>query len=129
MPAYSDDTTSLDEETMQTAATPVLLSIDFPFDGPWGKDLAAQLAPLAHHIAASSGLKWKLWTENRQTRRAGGIYLFSDQPCAQAYLKEHVTRLQGFGITDIRAEEFEMNDLLNEITASPAGAPGKHGTA
>ena len=55
----------------------VLLQVDFPFTGPWGDEMAAGMEALAVSIAQEPGLLWKIWTENRETDEAGGIYLFA----------------------------------------------------
>lgn len=96
-----------------------LLQIDFPFEGPFGDAMAEQLAELAVSIAQESGLIWKIWTENAQERTAGGVYLFSDEPSARAYLHKHQERLKGFGIEDIRARIFAVNDTLSHTTRAP----------
>jgi hypothetical protein len=99
-----------------------LLQMDFPFDGPWGEEMAAELDPLARDIAGEDGLLWKIWTENREARRAGGIYLFADADSAQHYRKKHEERLAAFGITGIEARSFTVNRPLSEITRAPLNA-------
>ncbi|MBS0544336.1 MAG: monooxygenase [Proteobacteria bacterium] len=96
-----------------------LLQIDFPFDGPWGEDMAAAMEALARDIAATPGLKWKIWTESRDKRRAGGIYLFEDAAAAARYRDIHVPRLESFGVRDIRALEFDVNETLGRIDRAP----------
>lgn len=97
-----------------------LLQIDFPAAGPWGDAMAEAYKPLAELIAQTPGLLWKLWTEDEATQTAGGIYLFSSRDAAEAYLAIHSARLTSFGITDIRAKLFTINDSLTAITH---GAP------
>ena len=83
--------------------------------GAWStafKDLAAI-------IGRSPGLRWKIWTENEAEGIGGGIYLFEDDDCAQAYLEEHTARLEGFGITDIRAKLLHVNEQLTELNGGP----------
>lgn len=93
-----------------------LLQIDFPYSGPWGEEMAAMHAGLGELIAQTPGLAWKIWTENPKTGEAGGIYLFVDEQSASKYLKEHVARLNGFGIQNVRARLFDVNEGLNKIT-------------
>ena len=93
-----------------------LLQIDFPFAGPFGADMAAALGGLARDIASEAELEWKIWTENAETGKAGGIYLFADAGNAARYLEKHVKRLEGFGITGINAETFSINPALSAIT-------------
>ena len=98
---------------------PTLLQIDFPMQGPWGDELAAAFSDLAGVIGRSPGLRWKIWTENQETCESGGIYLFEDSDSAQAYLEEHTARLEGFGITGIRARLFDVNEPLSQLNAGP----------
>lgn len=97
-------------------AAAVLLQIDFPSPGPWGDEMTTAYSDLARDIAATSGLRWKLWTENRADGQAGGIYLFDDEASAENYRDRHTTRLAGFGLTDIRAVLFTVNPSLSAIT-------------
>lgn len=99
-----------------------LLQIDFPFTGPWGDEFAAVCDGLARDIAAEPGLRWKLWTENRTTGRAGGIYLFDDAATCARYLEKHRVRLAGFGITELAVQVFDVNPALSAITHAPLPA-------
>ena len=100
---------------------PRLLQIDFPYAGPWGDGMAAASRELAEDIARAPGLRWKIWTENPETGRAGGIYLFDDAASADAYLRMHTERLTRFGITGIHAEAFDVNEALTRIDRGPVG--------
>ncbi|SDI85948.1 monooxygenase [Lutimaribacter saemankumensis] len=93
-----------------------LLQIDFPMSGPWGDEMTAAFGDLAHDIAGEAGLVWKVWTENAETGRGGGIYVFETTEAAQAYLEKHSKRLEGFGITGIEAKLFQVNHDLSAIT-------------
>jgi hypothetical protein len=50
----------------------MLLQIDFVDARPTAEDKTAALTQLAHNIAQTLGLVWKIWTENPDTREAGG---------------------------------------------------------
>ena len=100
-------------------ARPVLLQVDFPFAGPWGAAMTGAMHDLATDIASEEGLLWKIWTENEITGRAGGIYLFSDQAAAERYRLKHTARLHAFGIQDIVAHHFEVNEALTQLTRGP----------
>ncbi|MFA5460994.1 MAG: monooxygenase [Sulfurimonas sp.] len=97
----------------------VLLQIDFPYNGPFGKDMLEASADLAKSIAKERGLISKIWTENKETKEAGGIYLFQDLSSLEAYLEMHTARLQSFGIKDIRSKIFNINEDLSKITKAP----------
>lgn len=96
-----------------------LVQFDFPTQGPWEEEMTAAYAPLAEDIARTPGLRWKIWTEHAETRMAGGIYLFDDEGSARAYVTMHTNRLQGFGVTGIRALFFDVNETLTRITRGP----------
>lgn len=98
---------------------PVLLQVDFPFQGPWGDEMAASMQELAASIAGEPGLLWKIWTENAETQSAGGIYLFSDRDNAQRYLEMHTARLQSFGIPQVNGQIFDVNTTLSAIDRAP----------
>jgi len=97
----------------------LLLQIDFPYNGPTGDEMAEGFKELADSIAKESGLVWKIWTENKETKEAGGIYIFENMPSLEAYLEMHTKRLQSFGVTNIRSKIFEVNEKLSAITKAP----------
>jgi len=97
----------------------ILLQVDFPFAGPWGKAMTEALQGLAESIAQEPGLIWKIWTENPATREAGGIYLFADRESAEAYLAMHTARLKSFGIPQVNGKLFEINGDLSAIDRAP----------
>lgn len=92
-----------------------LLQIDFPIEGPFGANMTEAFSDLAKDIAIEEGLIWKIWTENAETKEAGGIYLFQDVENANRYLKKHTERLNSFGIKDITAKVFDVNIPLSQI--------------
>ncbi len=93
-----------------------LLQIDFPHNGPYGKDLAIAMTELAESIANEPGCLWKIWTENEITREAGGIYLFSDEETLNNYVEMHTKRLVNYGISNINLKIFDVNEHLSAIT-------------
>ncbi|HUN87589.1 MAG TPA: monooxygenase [Terriglobales bacterium] len=99
-----------------------LLQIDFPSHGPWGEDLTKMATDLAHLLSKTSGLVWKIWTENSRTGDCGGIYLFTDESSANNFLKEHLPRLESMGIKDVRAKVLDVNESLSQITRAPISA-------
>jgi len=96
-----------------------LLQVDFPYPGPWGDEMASAMTGLAQSITNEPGLLWKLWTENQARGEAGGIYLFSDLPSAEAYLEMHTARLKSFGIAQVNGKIFAVNDALSRINRAP----------
>jgi len=96
-----------------------LLQFDFGFDGPWGADLEAACRDLAADISAQPGLIWKLWGENRDTRRSGGVYLFETPQAADAYVAKHTPRLAAFGVADPGLSRFTPNLPLSRATRAP----------
>ena len=108
--------TDTNSDALPPEETLWLVQVDFPSDGPFGDDMANGYAELAHSIAQEPGLIWKLWTENSETGEAGGVYLFTTEEDARAYLAMHSARLAGWGITGIRGKVFQVNRSLSQIT-------------
>ncbi len=96
-----------------------ILQIDFPFDGPFGEAMSEAMRPLATDIAREDGLLWKIWTEDADTRQAGGVYLFGNHAAAQAYLDKHEQRLHAAGVQNIRSRIFTVNQPLSQINKAP----------
>lgn len=99
----------------------VLLQIDFPFAGPFGDEMSAGFSDLAATINDEPGFIWKVWTEHASRQEAGGIYLFTDEASAQAYLHKHTQRLQGFGVSGIQAKIFQVNETLSALNKACLG--------
>ena len=97
----------------------ILLQVDFPYTGPWGPAMTEAMRGLAESIAQEPGLLWKIWTENAETKEAGGVYLFTDRACAEAYLTMHVARLKSFGVAQVSAKIFDVNCGLSAIDRAP----------
>ncbi|HEV2915127.1 MAG TPA: monooxygenase [Pyrinomonadaceae bacterium] len=93
-----------------------LLQIDYLFSGPWGPEMAEEYSELAHRIADVPGLVCKVWTENRETGEAGGIYLFEDEASLDAYAVGKIERLKSAGVKEVRAKKFDVNEPLTRIT-------------
>lgn len=97
-------------------SAPTILQMDFPYPGPFGAAMTAQLEGLAQDIAAEPGLIWKVWTENAEAGRAGGLYAFETAEQAADYQARHTARLEGFGVSGIEAKVFQANTALSAIT-------------
>lgn len=92
-----------------------LLVFEFPSTGPFGADAAEAYRELAEDIATEKDLVWKVWTEDPQREVAGGVYLFASEDAAEGYVEKHTKRLEGFGITGIKAVKYQVNEALSEI--------------
>lgn len=46
-----------------------LIQIDFPHNGPFGKEMSDFMADLAKDIANEAGLEFKIWTENEERKK------------------------------------------------------------
>lgn len=93
-----------------------ILQVDFPHDGIFGEEFSKAFVDLANDISKEEGLLWKLWTENEETKEAGGIYLFSNEADAKRYLDKHIKRLESFGYINIRGKIFKVNEALSKVT-------------
>jgi len=96
-----------------------LLQVDFKFEGPFGEEMSNMLIDLAKSINDEPGMIWKIWTENKESKLAGGVYLFENEETAQDYLAMHSARLTAMGVTDIRGIIFDFNAPLTEINKGP----------
>lgn len=101
---------------------PTILQVHFPFEGPFGKAMVDAMAPLAQSINDEPGLLWKIWTEDPEKKRAGGVYLFTSQENAEAYCKMHTARLKDLGVTNIDAQILAANEPLSTINNGPLGS-------
>lgn len=95
--------------------------VEFSSPGPFGDEAAEAYAELAADIAQEEGLIWKVWTENPEHNRAGGVYLFETAEAAQRYAAKHTKRLEGFGISEITSATWGVNDHLS-TAATPTRA-------
>ncbi|WP_432358753.1 monooxygenase [Sporosarcina sp. UB5] len=98
---------------------PYLLQVDFPFEGPFGEEMTKAFTDTAKSINNEEGVIWKIWTEYEETKEAGGVYLFETEQHAENYLAMHTKRLNGFGITDIQAKIFNVNESLSRLNNGP----------
>ncbi len=96
-----------------------LLQVDFDFAGPFGAEMAAAMSDLAKSINQEPGLIWKIWTQDEETGKAGGIYLFENEETAKSYLEMHSARLKAMGIQDVRGLVFDINQDLSAINNAP----------
>lgn len=92
-----------------------ILQVDFPHNGIFGEEFSKAFVDLANDISNEDGLLWKIWTENKDEKIAGGIYLFSNKNDAKRYLDKHTKRLESFGYKNIRAKIFDVNLPLSQI--------------
>ncbi|EFD2403087.1 YdhR family protein, partial [Escherichia coli] len=46
---------------------------------------------------------------------AGGIYLFTDEKSALAYLEKHTAQLKKLGVEEVVAKVFDVNEPLSQI--------------
>ena len=92
---------------------------DFPARKAGGEEQARALRALAHDIAAEPDLIWKIWTEDTEAGRSGGIYLFRNRVSAEAYHAKHAARLKAAGVTWIEATYRSYNAELTAITRGP----------
>ena len=99
-----------------------LVQFDFPYEGPFGDEMAAAYRGLAESINEEPGFLWKIWLENAATAESGGIYLFADAASAEAYVRKHAARLGEFGITNINAKVFDVNVELTRVNRAPLPA-------
>jgi hypothetical protein len=97
-----------------------ILMITFKFAGSKA-DYLDTFREVAAPIAATAGLRWKIWPWNEEDQMGGGIYLYEDAASAQAYLGGPIAA--GLGqiptVSEISVKQFEVLDSLTKITRGP----------
>ena len=100
-----------------------LVQVNFPHQGPWGDEMVTAFTELAESINSEPGFLWKVWIENQPEQASGGVYLFATREHAEAYVRMHTERLEGFGITGVTATFSDVNvpfSTLNRATLTSA---------
>src|SRR3546814_16642638 len=105
--------------------TMTILQGDFPFEGPWGTQLAEEFHGLARDIASEPSLVWKYWTENEEANRAAGIYPFTTLPAAETSAKKHIPRLTEAGVRALVPWDFARNSRSAALTGAHLHASGR----
>jgi hypothetical protein len=78
------------------------------------------VAPMAEAIANVDGLEWKIWLLNAAERTAGGVYLFTDEAAAEAFLTGPlVAQVREAPI--IRELRAELSGVIEDLTALTRG--------
>lgn len=83
--------------------------------------MSEQFRDLAESINREPGFLWKVWIEDEQAGRSGGIYLFDTREHAEAYVDMHTERLAGFGITEVSAVFSDVNEPLSTLNRATLG--------
>jgi hypothetical protein len=97
-----------------------ILQINFKFSVT-PDELGADFAPLAEPLAATPGMRWKIWSLNPTEGEFAGIYLFDDPESTQTFLEGSI--VAGVkahpAISDISAKLFTVLDEFSAITRGP----------
>lgn len=82
------------------------------------------MQPLVDEILSTQGLRWKIWLINEALCTAGGLYLFDDSACVQAFLASPLMdRLKHHpSFTDLRVMSFDILTVETRATHGPLGA-------
>ena len=97
-----------------------ILQINLKYNVPTA-DLKSAFASVADQIAATPGLRWKVWLLNEGEQEAGGIYLFDDASSVQAYLEGPIVAglMAHPALSDISAKVFDVVGDLTAVTRGP----------
>ncbi len=99
-----------------------LLQVNFNFSGVSRTELEEAWLPAAEAIAATPGLRWKLFIVNEAEREVGGICLFDDEASRQAYLEGTVAALKNDPtLSNISVKQFDVMEEHSAITRGPIG--------
>ena len=95
----------------------VILQVLFDYKGGFGNEMYKECKDLANSINQEKGFLWKIWTENKDDKKAGGIYAFNNEENAKNYITMHKKRLSDFGVaSNFTYEILNTNDDLSKIT-------------
>lgn len=75
----------------------------------------------AKQFLSVGGLQWKIWLDDADERRAGGIYLFADRAAAEAYVNGPiVARIKANpDVSELDIRIFDVRDRMTAITNGP----------
>jgi hypothetical protein len=94
----------------------ILLQINFDFDiNMMGSRLSENGIPLAESLNNEEGIISKIWIENPETGKAGGIHLFDNFENASNFAKKHSQRLLSIGAANMDIQYFNVNEPLSRI--------------
>lgn len=94
----------------------ILLQINFDFDKQMsGNRLSENGQPLAESLNREEGFISKIWTENTETGKVGGIHLFDNYENASTFAENHRERLLTIGASNIDIQYFNVNQPLSKI--------------
>ncbi len=94
----------------------ILLQMNFDFDTDMmGARLSENGRPLAESLNMEKGFISKIWTENPETGKAGGIHLFDNLENARDFAMNHRERLKSIGASNIDIRFFDVNESLSKI--------------
>ncbi len=82
------------------------------------------MQPLVDEILNAQGLRWKIWLMDESQCTAGGLYLFDDASCLQAFLASPLMdRLQHHpSFTEVCVMPFDILNAETRATHGPLGA-------
>ena len=75
----------------------------------------------AQQFFSVGGLQWKIWLDDADERRAGGIYLFADRAAAEAYVNGPiVARIKANpDVSELDIRIFDVRERMTAITNGP----------
>jgi hypothetical protein len=99
-----------------------MLVMHFKFNTSPAEYLHA-MRPLVDEILNTRGLRWKIWLMDESQCAAGGLYLFDDSACLQAFLASPLmVRLQHHpSFTEVRVIPFVILEAETRATHGPLG--------
>lgn len=103
-----------------------VVQINFDFDVR-PAEYEEMVRGVAEAVAAVEGLLWKIWLFDGEARRGGGLYLFTDEGAAQAYLNGPIiAQLRQLpAIQNVDAQCFGFVEGATAVTRGPIYANNK----
>ena len=84
-------------------------------------ELEEEFNTVASHIAAVSGLKWKIFGMNEEQNQATGVYLFEDDDSLISYIEGPIVAAMKDkkAFSDINVKYFDVVENATAITRGP----------
>jgi hypothetical protein len=98
-----------------------IVRISFAYDGSYDQ-FEPILPAFAEKARSVPGLVWKIWTYDDDAHRGAGLYLFSGESEARAYLEWIVPQMRTLA-KDVSAELLRVHEGATRATRGPIDVP------
>jgi Putative mono-oxygenase ydhR len=93
--------------------------VEFELQGVAGGEYGALCEELAPSFAQLPGLIGKVWVVDRETNRAGGVYIWADRAACEAYKAGELYRaaVDNPRLANLASRQFDVLEAATRITS------------